>query len=161
MIQSSVHPIQDISICFQPSPKEMMEIDSLCFSDAWSEKDYREMQKQSNFYNWVLKTSDKTQVGIVTFQSVPPEMQILRLAIKPDWRKQGLGQFMLEQLEIVANSKNIKSLWIEVSSLNKAARALYYKQGYKEKGIRKNYFRNPLDDALLLKKILKVNDNKS
>jgi len=154
MIPSSAHHILDISLCLLPSPKEMMEIDSLCFSDAWSEQDYREMQEQPTFSNWLLKTPNTSQVGMMTFQSVPPELQILRLAVQPDWRKQGLAQFMLEQLEILAKSANLESLWLEVNFTNKAARALYYKHGYQEKGTRKNYFRNPLGDALLLKKIL-------
>jgi ribosomal-protein-alanine N-acetyltransferase len=155
MISSSVHHIRDISFCLQPSPKEMMKIDSLCFSAAWSEQDYREMQEQPTFSNWLLQVPTATQVGMLSFQSVPPELQILRLAVLPDWRKQGLAQFMLEQLEIVAKSANLESLCLEVNSANKSAIALYYKQGYQDKGIRKNYFINPLGDALLLKKILK------
>ena len=84
-----------------------------------------------------------------------------QIAVLPDWRKQGLAQFMLEQLEIVAKSANLESLWLEVNSANKAATALYYKQGYQETGIRKNYFINPFGDALLLKKILKYDDKQA
>ena len=152
MIPSSAHRIQGINFCLHPSPKEMMKMDSLCFSAAWSEQDYREMQEQPTFSNWLLQVPTAAQVGMLSFQSVPPELQILRLAILPDWRKKGLAQFMLEQLEIVAKSANVESLWLEVNSTNKAATALYYKQGYQETGIRKNYFKNPLGDALLLKK---------
>ena len=72
-----------------------------------------------------------------------------------------MAQFMLEQLEIVAKSANLDSLWLEVNYANKAETALYYKQGYQETGIRKNYFINPLGDVLLLKKILKYDDKQS
>jgi len=161
MIPSSAHHIRGISFCLQPSPNEMMKIDSLCFSAAWSEQDYREMQEQPTFSNWLLQVPTAAQVGMLSFQSVPPELQILRLAILPDWRKKGLAQFMLEQLEIVAKSANVESLWLEVNSANKAATALYYKQDYQETGIRKNYFINPLGDALLLKKILKYDDKQA
>ena len=161
MISSSAHHIQGISICLQPSPKEMTKIDSLCFSAAWSEQDYREMQEQPTFSNWLLQVPTAAQVGMLSFQLVPPELQILRLAVLPDWRKQGLAQFMLKQLEIVAESTNVESLWLEVNSTNKATTALYYKQGYRETGIRKNYFINPLGDALLLKKILKYDDKRA
>ena len=151
MIPYSAHHIPGISFCLQPSPKEMMKMDSLCFSATWSEQDYREMQEQPTFSNWMLQVPTAVQVGMLSFQSVPPELQILRLAVLPDWRKQGLAQFMLEQLEILSNSAHLESIWIEVSSANKAAIALYYKQAYQKIGIRKNYFRNPLGDALLLK----------
>ena len=156
MIPSLVHHTRGINFCLFPSPKEMMEMDSLCFSDAWSENDYREMQQLPTFSNWLLRTPNKVKVGMVTFQSVPPELQILRLAVRPEWRKQGLAQFMLEQLEIEAKSANLESIWLEVSSANKAATALYSKKGFQVTGIRKNYFRNPLGDALLLKKNLEV-----
>ena len=158
MIPSSAHRIQGINFCLHPSPKEMMKMDSLCFSAAWSEQDYREMQEQPTFSNWLLQVPTAAQVGMLSFQSVPPELQILRLAVLPDWRKQGLAKFMLEQLEILAKSANLELLWLEVNSVNKAATELYYKQGYQETGIRKNYFINPLGDALLLKKVLKFND---
>ena len=125
------------------------------------QQDYQEMQEQTTFSKWLLQVSTAAQVGMLSFQSVPPELQILRLAVLPDWRKQGLAQFMLEQLEIVAKSANLESLWLEVNSTNKAATALYYKKGYQETGIRKNYFINPLGDALLLKKILKYDDKQS
>jgi len=161
MIPFSAHHIQGISFCLQPSSKEMMKMDSLCFSDAWSEQDYREMQEQPTFSNWLLQVPTVAQVGMLSFQSVPPELQILRLAVLPEWRKQGLAQFMLEQLEIVAKSVNLESLRLEVNSANKAATALYYKQDYQETGIRKNYFINPLGDALLLKKILKYDDKQA
>ena len=113
MISSSAHHIKGISFCLQPSPKEMMKMDSLCFSAAWSEQDYWEMQEQATFSNWLLQVPTAAQVGMLSFQSVPPELQILRLAVLPDWRKQGLAQFMLEQLEIVAKSANLESLWLK------------------------------------------------
>ena len=95
MIPSSAHNILGISFCMLPSPKEMMEMDSFCFSDAWSEQDYRKIQEQPTFSYWLLKTPNTYQVGMMTFQSVPPELKILRLAFQQDWRKQGLAQFML------------------------------------------------------------------
>ena len=119
------------------------------------------MQKQPTFSNWLLKIPNTGPVGMVPFQSVPPELQILRIAVQSDWRNQGLAQFMLEKLEIVAKSANLESLCLEVNSANKSAIALYYKQGYQDKGIRKNYFNNPLGDALLLKKILKYDDKQA
>ena len=125
MISSSAHHIQGISFCLQPSPKEMMKIDSLCFRAAWSEQDYQEMQDQPTLSNWLLQVPTAAQVGILSFQSVPPELQILRLAVLPDWRKKGLAQFMLEELEIVSKSANLESLCLEVNSANKSTIALF------------------------------------
>ena len=155
MIASSDYPVHDIKISLQPSAKEIMEMDFRCFTSPWNEQDYIEMQKQPSFNNWLLETPDALAVGMLAFQSVPPELEILRLGVHPDWRKLGLAEFMLEQLEILAKSDRIESLWLEVHRANKSAVSLYRKLAYKETGSRKNYFRIPLGDALLLKKLLK------
>jgi ribosomal-protein-alanine N-acetyltransferase len=102
-----------------------------------------------------LETPDALAVGMLAFQSVPPELEILRLGVHPDWRKRGLAEFMLEQLEMLAKLDRIESLWLEVHAANKSAVSLYSKLAYKETGSRKNYYRNPSGDALLFKKLLK------
>ena len=130
-------------------------MDFLCFTSPWNEKDYREMQKQPSFNNWLLKNPCICALGMLVFQSIPPELQILRLGIHPNWRKLGLAGFMLTHLEIHAKSDNIESIWLEVHEDNKSAISLYSKLGYKEISSRKNYFRNPSGDALLFKKLLK------
>ena len=155
MIAYSDCPVRDVQISLQPSAKEIMEMDFLCFTLPWNEQDYREMQKQPSFNNWLLEIPDVCAVGMLAFQSVPPELEILRLGVHPDWRKRGLAEFMLEQLEILAKSDRIESLWLEVHAANKSAVSLYSKLAYKETGSRKNYFRNPSGGALLFKKLLK------
>ena len=155
MIVSPDYPLSDVQISLQPSAKEMREMDFLCFTSPWNEQDYSEMQKQPAYNNWLLEIPDVCTLGMLVFQSVPPEMEILRLGVHPDWRKCGLAEFMLEKLEILAKSDRIESLWLEVHAANKNAISLYNKLAYKETGSRKNYFRNPLGDARLLKKSLK------
>ncbi len=155
MIAYSDCPVRDVQISLQPSAKEIMEMDFLCFTLPWNEQDYREMQKQPSFNNWLLEIPDVCAVGMLAFQSVPPELEILRLGVHPDWRKRGLAEFMLEQLEILAKLDRIESLWLQVHAANKFAVSLYSKLAYKEIGSRKNYFRNPSGDALLYKKLLK------
>ena len=154
MIAPSDYPLSDVQISLQPSAKEMRGIDFLCFTSPCNEQDYCEMQKQPTYNNWLLEIPDVGTVGMLAFQSVPPELEILRLGVHPDLRKCGLAKFMLEQLEILAKSDRIESLWLEVHTANKAAISLYIKLAYKETGSRKNYFRNPLGGALLLKKLL-------
>ena len=154
MIAPYNYSLRDVRISLHPSAKEITEIDFLCFTSPWNEQDYREMQEQPSFNNWLLEIPAVGQVGMLVFQSVPPELEILRIGVLPSWRRNGLAVFMLEQLEIQAESDSLESLWLEVHSANNTATSLYCRLGYKETSIRKNYFRNPLGDALLLKKIL-------
>ena len=154
MCLSSEYPILGIRFCLFPSPKEMMRMDSICFNSPWNEQDYREMQEQPSFNNWLLEIPAVGQVGMLVFQSVPPELEILRLGVLPSWRRNGLVVLMLQQLEIRVESDSLETFWHEVHTENKTVTSLYCRLGYKEISIRKNYFRNPLGDALLLKKIL-------
>ena len=155
MIVQSDYPLCDVSFSLNPSAKEIMEMDFLCFTSPWNEKDYREMQKQSSFNNWLLKNPYVCALGMLVFQSIPPELEILRLGVHPNWRKHGLAGFMLTHLEIHAKSDKIESIWLEVHEGNKSAISLYSKLSYKEIGCRKNYFRDPSGDAILFKKLLK------
>ncbi len=155
MIVQSDYPLCDVSFSLNPSAKEIMEMDFLCFTSPWNEKDYREMQKQSSFNNWLLKNPDDCALGMLVFHSIPPELEILRLGVHPNYRKLGLAGFLLTQLEIHAKSYKIGSIWLEVHEDNKSAISLYGKLAYKGIGSRKNYFRNPSGDALLFKKLLK------
>ena len=157
MSLSSEYPILGIRFCLLPSPKEMMRMDSICSNYPWNEQDYREMQQQPSFNNWLLEIPAVGQVGMLVFQSVPPELEILRLGVLPNWRRNGLAVFMLEQLEIQAESDSLETPWLEVRVANKTAILLHCRLGYKEISTRKNYFHNPLGDALLLKKILNQN----
>ena len=92
---------------------------------------------------------------VTSIQSIPPELEILRLGVHPNWRKQGLAEFLLTHLEIYAKTEKIAAIWLEVHEDNKSAISLYRKLNYKEIGSRNNYFCNPPGDALLLKKLLK------
>lgn len=155
MIAQSDYPLRDFRISLHPSAKEIMEMDFLCFTSPWNEKDYRDMQNQPSFNNWLLKNPGDCALGMLAFQSIPPELEILRLGVHPNWRKQGLAGFLMTHLEIHAKSEKIAAIWLEVHEDNKSAISADSKLNYKEIGRRNNYFWNPSGDALLFKKLLK------
>ena len=119
MCLSSEYPNLDIRFCLLPSPKEMMRMDFICYNSPRNEQDYREMQEQPSFNNWLLEIPAVGQVRNVGFQSIPPLLEILRLGILPSWRRNGLVVFMLERLEIQAESDSLETLWLEVHAPNK------------------------------------------
>ena len=90
---SSGYPILDIRFSLLPSQEEMMRMDSICFNSPWDEQDYLEVQVQSSFNNWLLP-----ELGMLVFQFVPPELEIIRLGVPPNWRRNRLAVFMLLKL---------------------------------------------------------------
>ncbi len=84
------------------------------------------------------------------------EAELLKITILPSLRCRGLGSMLLESFLSFYRQHNIEVMYLEVRSLNHAARAFYLGLGFTEVGKRINYYRQPADDALVLKKIINL-----
>ncbi|CAG34831.1 ribosomal protein S18-alanine N-acetyltransferase [Desulfotalea psychrophila] len=80
------------------------------------------------------------------------EAELLKIAIDKSHRGQGLGQLLLKEALAHLEAQNVCEIFLEVRSHNTPACRLYAKNGFKQVGTRKNYYQNPADDALVLKK---------
>ena len=87
-------------------------------------------------------------------QTVIDESDVMNLAVHPDYRRQGIAEKLMEALEKGLRERESKSLTLEVRASNVSAIALYEKLGFQQVGLRKNYYRNPKEDALILCKTL-------
>jgi ribosomal protein S18 acetylase RimI-like enzyme len=131
----------------------------------WSEKDIElHLNKETSFNIYLL---DQTNVkgaliGHFLYQDKNvSEFEILHIAVLPEFRNQGLGRMILEELEkqLKSTEKSVK-IFLEASAINKFAIKLYEKLGYKAYNERKNYYgSNPinpssLQDAILFAKTL-------
>ncbi len=154
MITHHNNLIKKVNFSSKPSAKELTLMDNLCFDSSWSEKDYLEMKRGSFFNGWLLEISKKHFVGILVFNIIFQELEILRLGIHPNWRKKGFAKLMIDHLEYLSRKKNIFSIFLEVHLSNYPAISLYREKGFREIGRRKNYFKSPKGDAVLLKKSL-------
>jgi [ribosomal protein S18]-alanine N-acetyltransferase len=90
-------------------------------------------------------------VGYVVMWLVADEAELANLAVAPDRRRQGIGQLLLDSAMAEALARGATSLYLEVRESNVAARALYGGRGFRPVGRRAAYYRNPLEDALLLR----------
>ena len=83
---------------------------------------------------------------------VAGEGQITNIATSPDHRRQGLAAKVVEALVNTARERGFYEISLEVRESNTAARALYASVGFKPIGIRKNYYKDPPENALVLKR---------
>jgi [ribosomal protein S18]-alanine N-acetyltransferase len=83
-----------------------------------------------------------------------PEAELFKIAVVPSKRRTGVGTALLLQLEDLCRDKGCETLFLEVRAANTAAISLYEKLGFRGVGHRKNYYSNPQDDALILRKSL-------
>ena len=130
---------------------QIAALEKLCFSDPWSEASVA-AECENPLSLWLVAEIDGKVVGYIGSQSVPPEADVLNLAVAPDCRRQGLGRKLLCTLTELLHSRGIETLFLEVRPSNQAALALYSDLGFVQVGRRKNYYHHPKEDALILRK---------
>lgn len=125
------------------------------FSDPWSERSVHETLLEQHS---ILLVADKEgQVaGYCIAYSVLDEAEIARIAVDPACRRQGVGQEILEQLQVMCCEKEISHLMLEVREGNNAARAFYRANRFEVDGIRKNYYQSPVENAVLMSKVIPI-----
>ena len=92
--------------------------------------------------------------GYVGSQTVLDEADLMNVAVHPAYRRKGIAQALLNELERRLEENGVVTVALEVRASNDSAIRLYEKLGYSLAGIRKNYYFKPKEDALILKKQL-------
>ena len=93
---------------------------------------------------------DSGVVGYIIGRKIPPEAEIYRIAVREDKRQRGIGYRLLSYALKTERGSGVETVFLEVRSKNAPARALYNAYGFKEMGVRKNYYQNPSDDAVIM-----------
>lgn len=127
------------------------QLEMICFSDPWSENSVASELKNP-LALWLTALEEGTVVGYIGSQTVFPEADIMNVAVHPDHRRKGIAQALIHALENHLKQRGVESLTLEVRASNIPAISLYQKLGFQEVGRRRNYYRNPKEDALILKK---------
>ena len=127
------------------------ELEKLCFSDPWSENSIAsELDNKLAF--WLVATEAERVAGYIGSQTVMDETDMMNVAVHPDYRRRGIAEALVNTL--VENLQKLGShcLTLEVRASNAPAIGLYEKLGFRQIGLRKNYYHNPKEDALILRK---------
>ncbi len=133
--------------------KEIAETEKKCFSQAWSEEAVSEFLSYS--YNGALVClCDGEFAGYITYMAVCDEVQIANVATEPSFRRKGVGMYLVEELKGLAKEKEASVIMLEVRAGNIPAISLYEKAGFAKVGTRKNFYKKPGEDALLMNLVL-------
>ena len=132
---------------------QVAEIEKLCFSDPWSENSIAS-ELDNRLSLWLVAVDGDTVAGYIGSQSVLDEADMMNVAVHPDYRRQGIGRDLVLALADALKEKGIRGLMLEVRQSNAPAIALYESLGFCQVGLRPNYYRNPKEDALILRKVL-------
>lgn len=129
------------------------ELEKLCFRDPWSEKSVAS-ELNNPLSLWLVALEDGGVVGYVGSQTVMDETDMMNVAVHPDHRRRGIGQQLIDELVRRLEKQGSVSLTLEVRASNEPAKQMYEKLGFAIAGRRPNYYRNPKEDALILRKML-------
>jgi ribosomal-protein-alanine N-acetyltransferase len=161
-MQKSTFGLKTLSLVFARMTLEDIpivgEIEQHCFSAPWSANTYRHelLHNRRSFY-WVLRPEARTNTN-----ELPPifayggywlldnEAHIMTIATHPAWQRRKLGEWLLLEMLAAACTDGMHQAMLEVRVGNRAAIGLYTKLGFTEVGLRKRYYRDNGEDALLL-----------
>ena len=131
---------------------QVAELEKICFgSAAWSEKSIAS-ELNNALSLWIVAVEDEKVLGYVGSQTVMGETDMMNVAVHPDYRKQGIATGLITELIGALKKQESHCLTLEVRASNEPAKNLYQMLDFEEIGIRKNYYRNPREDALILRK---------
>ena len=132
------------------------KVETECFAVPWSRRAF-EQELEKGFQTVYVTAIDVETRGIVGYGGmwhVVNEGYITNIAVHPDRRKQGIAQRILDYLVQAATEREMIGLTLEVRISNEAAQRLYTKNGFKPEGIRKNYYAEFNEDAVIMWKYL-------
>ena len=128
------------------------ELERLCFPDPWSERMLREHLDNQCAAALVALGEDGTVLGYAGLLVVLDEGYITNVAVRPEYRRQGVAKKLLQVFLDFAQAHRLAFLTLEVRASNYGAIALYGSRGFRSAGRRKNYYEHPREDAIIMTK---------
>ena len=131
---------------------QVAAMEKLCFgAAAWSERSVAS-ELNNDLALWLVAEDCDAVVGYVGSQTVLGWTDMMNIAVHPDYRRQGIAEGLVEKLVNALKANQAENLTLEVRASNQPAISLYEKLGFQQVGLRKNYYHNPKEDALILRK---------
>lgn len=150
------YKISLLAICHIP---QIAKLEKICFSEPWSENGLLESYK--NGTHFFVAEDNGNVLGYVGLSAVIDEGYITNVAVFPQYRKKGIATALLNAVFEFALQRELAFVSLEVRKSNTNAVSLYEKKGFKVEGLRKNFYRDPTEDALIMTKRFDLTDENS
>lgn len=130
------------------------EMEHQIFTDAWSERAIQETLSNSRTVCLVAEKMGHI-VGYLLVYTAEDEADIARLATVEEMRRFGVGTDLIHALDLICWENQIQIILLDVRESNEAAKAFYAKQGFTQDGVRENYYRDPVENAILMSRAVR------
>lgn len=129
--------------------EQIAELEKICFSEPWS-YGILESGIYSPYDVYFVLEQEERILGYCNLRVLAGEGEVQRIAVLPAWRGLGLGRELMEAMVDFARVQKASAITLEVRAGNAAARKLYESYGFKAEAVRKGYYRNPEEDAIIM-----------
>ena len=128
----------------------VMAVEHDSFLTPWSRSAFEEELAQNRRARYIVAEENGAIVGYAGTWLVINEAHVTNVAVSSQRRREGIGRLLMQNLMELARDNDMESMTLEVRVSNAAARHLYAQMGFVEAGIRKNYYSETKEDALIL-----------
>lgn len=127
-------------------------IEKECFSVPWTSRSIEsQVLTEGSVCALIRDENDNRPIGYICGQSVSDECELYRIAVLPGYRKQGAADRLMNYFLDKCRENGIRNVFLEVRCDNEPAKHLYEKHGFVKVGRRRNYYTEPVCDALIYK----------
>ncbi|XXM71993.1 ribosomal protein S18-alanine N-acetyltransferase [Lysinibacillus sphaericus] len=128
----------------------VMEIEHRSFSIPWTREAFYNEIEQNHLSTYLVVEDGECIAGYCGVWLVMDEAHITNVAVLPDYRGKGLGEALMKRIMEIAKEVGARVMTLEVRVSNEAAKGLYRKMGFQDGGIRKRYYSDNQEDALVM-----------
>ncbi len=132
----------------------VMEIEHRSYTMPWTESTFRGLLRRADADLFVAETVEGALAGYAVAWAVLDQGELGNIAVAPEWRHRGIAHRLLDAMILRCNERRVKELFLEVRVSNSTARQLYLSYGFRDVGRRRNYYMEPVEDALVMRKDL-------
>lgn len=129
---------------------QILLIERLSFTIPWSREAFYNELTHNQYAHYLVMEEEEVIIGYCGLWIVLDEAHVTNIALLPDYRGKGLGTGLLRKAMIEAKELGALTMTLEVRVSNHVAQSLYRKLGFKNGGIRKNYYSDNQEDALVM-----------
>ena len=129
----------------------VLEVEAESFTNPWTREMYAwELQNRSVCHIFVVRTRELRVAGFCAFWLVVDEIHINNVAMRPQFRGQGIGTALMQHVFAEAKRLGARRATLEVRRVERGGPAAVRTAGFYVAGTRPNYYTNPVEDALIL-----------
>jgi ribosomal-protein-alanine N-acetyltransferase len=129
--------------------ERIIEIETLSFPAPWSVGGFTQEIRNPIARLWAAMVNGQP-AGFILYWVLDFEVNLLNLAVHPDERGKGVGRFLLNHMVEEAVTREVETLWLEVRVSNESAIRLYRKLGFEKVGVRRKYYDDTQEDAIVM-----------